>query len=237
MFLLKHLRFFKRNYKTAAFFNILQFQWNPSLNQMELRENHESIKRSTRLGLKLHIIYTLILIVQAGALPNDYASLGFLMAMVSLIFNIGCHAYLRVCTEQAADIILYINGMFKIASRLDKIGHMTHDMENSRLIEKMNIGVAECVWYSCLTTGLFIAIGLQWREPCGASLAGYWILPECGMMFRQNSDIFGILGKLAKLFLISWNCWLTTFVCVAAGFLFGNVQVLCTLTLRELLIR
>lgn len=68
---------------------------------------------------------------------------------------------------------------------------------------------------------------------------GYWLLPECngiGSHF-ENSLWISILNTVVKVALLWFNLLAFAWGGVASSFIFGNLQVLCTLSLKNLLTR
>lgn len=74
--------------------------------------------------------------------------------------------------------------------------------------------------------------GLHWRNPCRASMLGYWLLDACGgpSIFGTKSHEFFEMGK--KLAILTGNFYFFS-VCFKIGsFVISVLQILCQMSIR-----
>lgn len=233
MVILHNLGIFERIYKTARFLKVLDFTWNPVTKQMEPGKDPSYTKAVSR-KCHLHFFFVLGLTLQAIFVPEHlpYATsvTEKLVGMSNLMFNLFAHIFLEVLTRKSGDAIRFMNGTLKAASATPTFLVRRESVKLS-LVERVNILFVYVNWITVIFSGVLIVFGFHWMEPCKPSLVGYWLLPQC------QTGTSSILETVLKFILFCWNCWMVYVAASIGAFLFGNVCILSTFTLRDLLKR
>ncbi|CAL8136824.1 unnamed protein product [Orchesella dallaii] len=105
----------------------------------------------------------------------------------------------------------------------------------------MNWGFALACNTSLTITPAVFVIGLHWRNPCQSTLLASWILPECGVIIKEecyNDIITNEIIKWTLLIVIKGGIFLANYLIWAAGcsstlFCMGGLQILCIMNLHE----
>lgn len=229
MIILDQILFYEWNLKLTRLLAIKTFAWDTATNLVKVstatKQNSEEWKREA------HFLYVLLLAAQLAHLfrtTSNWANSDLLIALINLLVSALAHLYLRVCLNKAEIVTQYLNGVLTMARSLQPEEAKKRKLNVG---EKLNMLLIKFGAVSSIAAGALVAIGLHWKEPCKPCLAGYWLLPEC-----NGLELNWIVSWTAKIIVMLINMTLFWLGIVAAvGFLLGNVQVLATLTLRDLL--
>lgn len=236
MLILEQLPFFELSYKTANFFRVLNYTWNPNLKQIKMDRSLKNKRRVERI-CRAHLIFIVTLAIQAGFPPHTLSHEDRLMGLASLFCNVGAGMYLQAGTAKSTEVVGLINGILKFAMDYSLPEQSITERKTVKMIDKVNILVAKLTWLTCISLGALIGIGFHLSNPCKPSLAGYLILPECLARPPSNSFLWAVINKILKAFIFTLNWWLISVATTINAFIFGGVQIVGVLTLRDFLRR
>lgn len=142
---------------------------------------------------------------------------GFVVALI----------FYTVIMKSMGTLTLYISGHIFLSKSIESSGKK----RKLSVLEFLNLLYAYNVLLFCLIYPFVTVYGLHWRNPCKASLAGYWLLREC----TSDSSIenlappehIHIITKQAILFV---NYLVTAMIAYASPFVISAVSVFCTLS-------
>ncbi|CAL8146985.1 unnamed protein product [Orchesella dallaii] len=107
------------------------------------------------------------------------------------------------------------------------------------MIENLNLLFSKGVACTAITLPIVFIYGLHLRNPCQATITGFWLLLECssnGHKDEEQMTLFQLLiNSFIKATVFIANHWNWAFAFNVSAHLIVTIQILCTMSLRKYL--
>lgn len=166
--------------------------------------------RKIRLSLTLSAIIIATLTIQTiitPRLPNLNLRFSYFNNLLTwaFVFTLGyCWFFIYVVQSKMSTLKVYINGHLNL-KRAFEMQNQSQNIIRVSMLEKLSLLFSYLLTPICLLTPYLVVYGVHIRIPCKSSLAGFWLLAECG--FRDLGH-FNILVKLTVFLVNHWIWWL-----------------------------
>lgn len=190
--------------------------------QSSLQTNNQSERPKLSLLFEMHRMSIIVLIGQQAIPTQSQTSTSEILNWMALIILPLYHTNLRISHESCAEIILYVNGLFRFREQ------MKNDLPNiqGKFGEKMNLLLALALAPASFIVPIGYVFGLHWFDPIGKkSLIGYWILGE-----KEGTTLY---WNFLKVGVLLFNFWVWTAGIHGAILCIGGIQSLCTVSLKD----
>lgn len=122
-----------------------------------------------------------------------------------IIVNINIQFYYRKTTT----LSMFLNSMLKFPQRFPIV--LQNRSLNQPLIQKVKSVIPHLIFLTIIFQPFFYIWAIHWWNPCKPAIAGYWVLPECGI--AKPSQLLGelIMSKLTiicRVVVLALNNWM-----------------------------
>lgn len=148
---------------------------------------------------------------------------------IFLMGRISFHCYIYARETKPTEITLYINSLYQLESMFENITPVNF---NKSFQTRMAVIVMHCVIFCVTIFPFVVTYALHWRNPCKATLVGFWMLEEC-LGGEQNLSLI-IPSMVLKVLVFLANHWVWAYG--LQGVLFGVlvINTLAIISLHEL---